>query len=175
MRPVCLALALALASTTASARRPVVPLPQPIPITPLAWSMNVETAQAVLEAKQMAPRYDETRRYMAITKDQPYVRHTSEPGLSYVPRAGWRGYAHFAWREAVGEYRPDRVVHHVVGLTDAQLADELAALASTYGAPHEQGDNHRVWQRGGTRLCAGFTRDEDTKRWTLYLGYSLAP
>ena len=171
MRLVCLALVLV--SVTASARRPVVPLPKPIPITPLSWSMNLETAQATLDAKQMAPRYDETRRYYAMTNDQPTVRHTSEPGLSYVPRPGWRGHAHFYWFDGAREYRPDRVVHHTTGLTDAQLADELAALTSTYGPPHEAGDNHRVWTRGGTRLGAGFSRDEKTKRWSLYLGYSL--
>ena len=169
MRLVCLALVFV--SATATARREA-PKP-PLSIAPLAWGMNVEVARATLELKQMAPEYDETRRYMAMTKDEPYVRHTSEPGFRYVPRKGWHGFAHFAWNETVTDYRIDHVLHGAEGLTDAQLADELAALSSTYGAPDETRESYRGWRRGNRQLGVGYSKDEVTGRWNLWLRYTL--
>lgn len=169
MRLLCLALVLV--SATATARRE--PPKPPLSIAPLAWGMNVEVARATLELKQMAPQRDETRRYMAMTPQQPYVRHTSEPGFRYVPRTGWRGYAHFAWSATMTDYRIDHVLHSAEGLTDAQLADELAALSSTYGVPDDMRDSYRGWRRGGARLDTGFSQDEVTGRWNVWLRYTL--
>lgn len=165
MRFLCVAILLAFV-VPAEARMPVA-LPRPLELAPLGWDLDVEQATKVLEAAKMAPKYDEVRRYMVRTKAEPWVRHTSEPGLSFAPRTGWRGYAHFAWNETAKAYRIDRMHHATDALTPAALKDELAALRARYGTPSSTRDGVWTWSQAGTTLTATWPINSDSKRTSL--------
>lgn len=172
MRLVCLAMVVALVGVAPAAARMPVRLPR-LTLAPLTWDDNVEQARVALTRAKMAPVYSADRRYMAMTKDHPFVEHTTEPGFSFVPRKGWVGHAHFVWDAALKDYRIDRVVESAEGLSPGALADELAALTNRYGEPQVSKARERSWQQAGTTLGAGWYTDPKTKRSSLTIGLRL--
>src|SRR3954465_9360133 len=105
MRQVCLLLVLLV--SVADARMPR-RIPQ-LTIGPLAWDYTVDATKTALERAKMDPKVDEMRRYFSPTPDQPEVRHTTEPTISFSPRKGWTGLVHFSWDDYAKDYRMDRV------------------------------------------------------------------
>jgi hypothetical protein len=158
MRFVCLAIVLAIVAP-AEARMPV-RLPK-LAFAPLTWDQTVDQAKAALDAAKMAPKDDETRRYMAMTKDQPWVRHTTEPGWRYVPRKGWVGIVHFNGSASTNDYRIDRMIQLAEGLSPGALKDELAAIKNRYGTPAKTTDRTMVWSQSGTTLTVAVSIGDD--------------
>jgi len=160
MRFVCLAIVLAIVAP-AEARMPV-RIPK-LAFAPLTWDMTVDQAETALTAAKMAPKDDTTRRYMAMTKAQPWVRHTTEPGWRYVPRKGWIGIVHFNGSASTGDYRMDRMIQLADGLSPGALKDELAAIKDRYGTPTKATDTEMVWSQAGTTLTVGVWIGDDKR------------
>jgi hypothetical protein len=130
---------------------------------PLTWDMTVDEAEAALTAAKMAPKNDDTRRYKAMTKDQPWVHHTTEPGWRYVPRKGWVGIVHFNWSAAAKDYRIDKVIQLREGLSPGALDDELTAIKNHYGMPEKQTTTEMVWSQAGTTLTVSVGIGDDKR------------